>query len=511
MKKSERGEALRIAVVGAGFGGLSAAIGLAVRGHRVRVYEQASHAGGKAGSIEAGGYRFDTGPSLMTMRHVFSSLFSEAGRELEDYLEFIPLDPICRYFFDDGTRLKARGEPRDFADEVGAVIGENPAHITRFLAHSRRIYRRTAPLFLEHSLHSPSSFVDPKVLASIFRRGRLDINRTMDEANRSFFDDPRLVQLFDRYATYNGSSPYKVPGTLNIIPHVEYNMGAYAVSGGIFAVPSALRRLAEELGVEFLFDTRIEAIRLSEGASHGVEGVAFRGGFDPADIVVSDVDARRTYELLLDDGDAPYARRYRSLEPSSSGLVFFWGMKSDYPELGVNNIFFSGDYRREFYQLFDELICPDEPTVYVNITSKVTPEDAPAEGGENWFVLVNAPRNAGQNWEMETNRMRMAVLERIGKALGRVVKEDIAIERVLSPEDIEHQSGSTYGSLYGISSNTKRAAFLRHPSWTRRYPNLFFVGGSVHPGGGMPLAVLSGSIATDAIERRFGRAAESGE
>jgi phytoene dehydrogenase-like protein len=309
-----------------------------------------------------------------------------------------------------------------------------------------------------------------------------------------------------------------VPGTLNIIPHVEYNMGAYAISGGIFALPTALRSLAEELGVEFLFDTGVEEIRRS-GASpaegggtgggrggKGVEGVVFRGGFDPAEVVLSDVDARRTYELLLDDADAPYARRYRSLEASSSGLVFFWGMKNEYPELGVNNIFFSADYRREFEQLFDELACPDDPTVYVNITSKVSPEDAPEGGGENWFVLVNAPRNAGQDWKAETDKMRASVLARISRALGHSVEEDIAVERVLTPEAIEHESGSTYGSLYGISSNTKRAAFLRHPAWTKRYPNLFFVGGSVHPGGGMPLAVLSGKIATEALLRRFGGA-----
>jgi phytoene desaturase len=352
-----------------------------------------------------------------------------------------------------------------------------------------------------------STYTDPRVLGSIFRRGRLYVNRTMDETNRMFFDDPRLVQLFDRYATYNGSDPYRVPGTLNIIPHVEYNMGSYAVEGGIHAIPKALRRLAENLGVEFFFNTRVTEIRRGggdeEGRAGAVTGISYEDGFEDADVVVSGVDARRTYEELLADPDAPYARRYRELEPSSSGLVFFWGMKSSYPELSVNNIFFSGDYPAEFRAIFEELRCPEDPTVYVNITSKVSPEDVPEEGGENWFVLINAPRNAGQDWESETRRVRKTVLDRLKAALGRAVEEDIAVEDTLDPQKIEERSGSMFGSLYGISSNSKTAAFLRHPAWTSRYPNLFFVGGSVHPGGGMPLAILSGKIAAQSVIKHF--------
>ncbi len=490
----------RAAIIGAGFGGLAAAIRLAAAGYSVKVYEQAEHAGGKAGSMDLGGFRFDTGPSLVTMRHVFEDLFSAAGVSLEERLNFVPLDPICTYYFDDGTRLEAGAEPRDFADEAGALIGENPAHVRDFLSHSARIYRRTSSLFLEHSLHSAATYIKLDVLSSIFRRGRLNIFRSMDEVNRSFFTDPRMVQLFDRYATYNGSDPFQVPGTLNIIPHVEYNMGAYAVAGGIYAIALALRKCAGDVGVEFFFETKVEKI---ERGNRAVRGVLVDGRLQEADLVISDVDVRRSYELLLDDSEAPYARRYRKLEPSSSGLVFFWGMKSKYPELGVNNIFFSKDYRADFRCIFDELRCPDDPTVYVNITSKVSREDAPGEGGENWFVLVNAPRNEGQDWEEETRRTRSLVLQRLKKALGRSVETDIAVEGTRTPQSIEEQTGSTFGSLYGISSNSRSAAFLRHPAFTRRYPNLFFVGGSVHPGGGMPLALLSGKIAAEAVISRF--------
>lgn len=492
------GKAKRVAIIGAGFGGLSAAIRLAARGWKVDVYEQQSYAGGKAGSLELGGYRFDRGPSLITMREVFAELFESVGRRLEDYVQFEQLDTVCSYFFSDGTELASRGNPEDFAREVAAKTDDSAESLRHFLKYSRGIYKKTAELFLMNSLHDWATYFKPKVWQGLFSRGKLDAGRSMDTAIRSFFHDPRMQQFFNRYATYNGSDPYQVPATLNIIPHVEYNMGAYASKTGIYALPQAMRSLAEELGVEFHFKQPVESIRLQNGRATGVRTAV---GELPADIVLSNIDARRTYEVLLQDPEAPYARRYRQLEASSSGLVFFWGMKSSYPELTVNNIFFSRDYPAEFKSLFSELRCPDDPTVYVNITSKLTPEDAP-EGGENWFVLVNAPRNNGQNWESETARTRERVLARLEEALGRSVADDIAVEEVLTPAQIEKETGSYYGSLYGISSNTKTAAFLRHPARSSRYRGLYFCGGSVHPGGGMPLAVLSGKIAADIIRKR---------
>jgi diapolycopene oxygenase len=202
----------------------------------------------------------------------------------------------------------------------------------------------------------------------------------------------------------------------------------------------------------------------------------------------------------LSQPQAPPARRYRRLEPSSSGLVFLWGLAESYPELGVNNIFFSADYRREFRELFEERVCPRNPTIYVNVTSKLTPQDAP-RGAENWFVLVNAPYLSGQDWKQETRRVRQRILSVMERVLGRPVGRSIVVEQVMTPEDIQRNTGSTRGSLYGISSNSPLAAFLRHPNRSRRIRGLYFCGGSVHPGGGMPLAVLSGKIAADLVKK----------
>jgi phytoene desaturase len=331
----------------------------------------------------------------------------------------------------------------------------------------------------------------------------------MDKAHRGFFRDKRAVQLFNRYATYNGSDPFAVPATLNIIPHVEYGIGAYAVKNGIVAIPRALEKLARSLGVEFRFNTRVERI-LTEGrpgrrrGKHAARVIGVRlaaigaAGSEefPANQIICNADVTPAYHQLLNDSDAPLARRYRRLEPSSSGLVFFWAMGSDYSELGLHNIFFSSDYRREFRDIFERGQCPDEPTVYVNISSKVDRSDAPSPG-ESWFVLVNAPSDNGQDWDEEVKRTKAAVLRRLEQALGRDMSPDIRQESILRPPDIQANTSSHGGSLYGISSNSRSAAFLRHPNRSRRYRGLFFCGGSAHPGGGMPLAMLSGKIAAD--------------
>ena len=497
---------MRIGIVGAGFGGLSAAARLASDGHQVDVFEKQLGPGGKAFEERINGYRFDTGPSLLTMRQVFSQLFAECGEDLGDWVQTVPLDPICHYFWDDGTRLHSRPSPGAFALELQNALGEDPAGLYAHLERSREIYDITAELFLWHSLHERSTFGSPVFRRALRRVGRIDAFRTMDKANRAHFRNPKAVQLFNRYATYNGSSPYLTPATLNIIPHVEYGIGAWAIRGGIHALPQAMARLAESRGSRLHYGTTVEAIRTAGyGRNRSVLGLSVDGRNVDYDIVISNADVTPTYERLLRDTDARLYRRYQKLEPSSSGMVFYWGTRSSYPEFGVHNILFSNDYPGEFADLFEHGRMPTDPTVYINITSKVDPGDAPA-GGENWFILVNAPADSGQDWEAERLRTRERVLARLRSVLGRDVESDIAVESHMLPPDIQRKTDSHRGSLYGISSNARLSAFLRHPNRSRRYRGLYFAGGSAHPGGGMPLATLSGKICADLIRRDAGQA-----
>lgn len=493
----------RVVVIGAGLGGLSAAIRLAGAGYAVEVFEKQSGPGGKAFTEKLGDYRFDTGPSLFTLKPVFDQLFAEVGRSLDDYMQVRPLERICNYFWRDGTRTASYADRRRMADEFQRVFGEPVEHTQRFLDYSETIHDITSHLFLERSLHEWSTYTSRGFWASLVRLPKIDALRTMDRANAAFFQHPKLQQFFDRYATYNGSDPYQTPATLNIIPHVEYGIGAWAVEGGIYAVAQGLDRLARELGVQLHYETPVTAIRYSgtPGRNAVIRGVSVAGAEVPAEVVVSNVDVTPTYEHLLKDVDAPLYRRYQGLEPSSSGLVFYWGVGRRFPELGLHNIFFSDDYRREFHQIFQEGRCPEDPTIYLNITAKEgSPTDAPP-GGENWFVLVNAPWDNGQNWETEAERVRAAVIARLSKELGTDLESCIEVESRMTPPEIAAKTDSHRGSLYGISSNTRLAAFLRHPNRSRRYTGLFLVGGSAHPGGGMPLVVLGGRIVSDLVRR----------
>lgn len=488
----------RVGIVGAGLGGLSAAVRLAHSGYQVDVYDQQPITGGKAGVLNLEGYRFDTGPSLLTMPAVFNQLFDEVGAEMDAYLSLQRLNPLCRYFFADGTTLSTYSDTRRTAEEIGAKSLDSAAQVLSFFAYSRRIYEESADLFLHKSLHELSTYTNWKTLRSLFLLGRIDPLRSMDRANRSFFRDPRIVQLFNRYATYNGSNPYRMPATFNLIPHVEYALGGYAVRGGIAAIPQALTRLALEQGVRIRTGVSVQGILT---AGRRVRGLTVEGENIPYDVVISNADVLTTYGRLLKLPRSRWARRYNRLEPSSSALVFYWGLNRTFSQLDVHNIFFSSDYRREFEQIFSYQECPQEPTVYVNITSKVDQRDAPPQG-ENWFVMINVPPHQEQDWRAVAADIRPVILKRIEAVLGSV-EPHIAAEAVLSPLDIQN-TGSAFGSLYGLSSNSPLSAFYRHPNRSRRFRGLYFCGGSAHPGGGMPLAVLSGKIAADLVRRHEG-------
>jgi len=493
------------AVVGGGIGGLSAAAALAAKGFHVSLFEKNAALGGKAGSREINGYRFDTGPSLLTLPHMFDRLFHMAERRREDYIDFIPLSPITRYWFDDGSRTVS-GSTSACIDAFSRTLNTSRDDLERYFRYCRKIYAITHRLFLEKSLHRIRTYTSKETLHSLFRFFSIDPFRTMHKANSSFFSDARMVQLFDRFATYNGSSPYKAPAALNNIVHVEHGIGGFAVSSGIYGIIQGLERLADELGADIHREAEVRRILYTRNKRNRriIEGIQTDKNTYQFRVVVSDVDVMTLYTRLLNDQEAPMVKRYRKLPPSSSGIVFYWGMLTDFPELGIHNIFFSADYKKEFMQIHDQQSVPDDPTVYVNITSKITPSDAPA-GCENWFVLINAPPHDGRDWKKDIPAVRAAVLKRISRALGKPIEQYISEEAWLTPDDIEKETGSFRGSLYGISSNSASAAFFRHPNSSRRYRGLYLCGGSVHPGGGMPLAASSGMIAADIIARQWRR------
>ncbi len=478
-------------IIGAGVAGLASAIRLAAAGYKVKVFEKNAGPGGKLSEFLLGNYRFDKGPSLFTMPALVEELreIAKSNREFP----YKKLDVLTHYFYEDGTTLSASSVIHDFADELHAVLGEDRQAVVDYLKRSAFFYDVTAKLFLEQSLHKFKNYLNKKTVRGLLSIPKLQLGKTMHEANQLVFKNPKTVQLFDRYATYNGSNPYKAPALLNIIPHLEFGMGAYLPEKGMYQITEYLYSLALDLGVEFFFDTPVTRILLNENRVTGVEtGLTVH----ESKLVVSDVDIHFLYNNLLPAVYMP--EKLLSQEKSSSACVFYWGIKSSFNKLGLHNILFSDNYREEFRCLFEEPEPYEDPTVYINITSKYCSADAPP-GCENWFVMINVPHHKEGVEISYLQKLRTNVISKINRILKVNIEELIEEEAVLTPPDIERETSSYGGSLYGNSSNNKYAAFLRHKNYHSAIKGLYLTGGSVHPGGGIPLCLLSAKIACGLI------------
>ncbi len=473
-----------ISTIGAGIGGIATAIRLARKGYRVKVFEQQSYPGGKLNELRLNGFRFDAGPSLFTLPNLVDELI---GSKSSSAFTYHKLELITRYFFPDGTVLNAWAEPERFADEVADKLNDRHSDVQRYLLESKELYELTANTFVYSPFPQLKNFFTLQSLKLALNPKKLKAFETMHQVNCKFFSDPRTIQLFDRYATYNGSNPYLAPGTLTMIPHLEHNIGAYFPNGGMYAITDELVRVARQLGVEFIFNAHVDRVEISNGRTIGV---SVNGSGVESSYVINNTDIFTAYQSLLEG--VPLAKRLAQQQPSSSALIFYFGVKGTHPQLDVHNILFATDYHSEFRAMEDGGISND-PTVYIFITSKRVASDAP-DGFENWFVMINVPPNTGQNWDELRQMAREAIIAKVKRMVGIDLNKLIVTEDYLDPVRIEQRTGSFRGSLYGISSNNRMAAFNRHPNRSKNIKGLYFVGGSVHPGGGIPLCLASAKI-----------------
>lgn len=492
-----------VVIIGAGIGGLSAAISLAAAGRRVTVFEQGPAVGGKMSQIVADGFRWDTGPSVITMRHVFEGLFARAGRRLDDYLELMPLEPLTRYFYADGSVLDVS---RDWSKMAAAIAAWEPRDVAgylRFLAFAAELHRITGPVFIYNQPPSPASFLRVPPWDML----KVDAWSTLDAAIRRHVRDPRLRQMLGRFATYVGASPYRAPATLGVIAHVELTGGVWYPRGGIYRIATALEQLARELGVIIYTDTPVAQIEVESGRVVGVRLAGTgdepsKGELVAAREVIANVDVATVYDRLLPAGAVSPARKNAVMRQatSCSGFVLLLGVNRQHDQLAHHNIFFAQDYRREFDDIFGRGVPPADPTVYVAITAKSDPEHAPP-GHENWFVLVNAPAiDSHYDWAAQSRPYRDHVLSTLA-GHGLDIEQAIVSEQILTPHDIAQRTGAHRGALYGISSNDPLNAF-RRPHNRASLPGLYFAGGTTHPGGGVPMVTLSGMLVADMLLER---------
>lgn len=482
------------AIIGSGIAGMAAAIRLAVIGFEVHVYENNEYPGGKLSLIEKNGYRFDTGPSLFTQPGNIEELFAFAGEPIASYFSYTGVSTACSYFFEDGTLFKAASNSEKFIADAAEQLNADAGLIANYLKQSSQVYHHIAEIFLSYSLHKKSTWLRKEVLTAFKHIKPYHLKQSLNKLNTKLLKHEKLIQIFNRYATYNGSNPYQAPGMLQVIPHLEYNEGVFFPKGGMISITNALYKLALKKGVQFHFNTNVQRIIQHDGTAIGI--VARQENFF-SDIVVSNCDAYFTYRNLLNDADK--AATILKQERSSSALIFYWGIKKIFTQLGLHNILFAANYQEEFDYLFRYQKVYTDPTVYINITSKCEQGLHAPTGCENWFVMINMPSGTRTINDSVISACKKNIILKINRLLHTDIESLIETEEILDPKLIEQRTGSFDGSLYGTSSNSRWAAFLRHPNFSPTIKNLFFAGGSVHPGGGIPLCLRSAKIMCNLI------------
>jgi len=485
-----------VVVIGAGVGGLGAAVRLVGAGCHVTVLEAADTVGGKLNIEQAEGHTFDTGPSLMTMPFTLADTLAAADVRLEDVLELLPVEPICRYRWHDGSQLETWSDDDRTAAELERFEHGAGQEWHALLDQGRRTWDMSLPLFLSEPVGS--------MLDIARRSGRpidprdIQAHVTLTQIAQRRFRDPRLQHVIERYATYAGADPARAPGTLSVIPYTEAAFGAWHPRGGMHRIAEVLRSVIVERGGVVRLGTRVARVQIEAGTAVGVE--LADGECIAADAVISNVDAAHLYGDLI---DAPkQARQVSSAPQSVSGFVLMLAMRGRTPDLAHHNIWFPRDYRAEFADVFDDPQPPHDPAIYLCNPAATDPSCAPS-GDESWFVLVNAPRNGPVDWDAVGERYQEQVLDRLD-ALGLEARGRAKAIIRRTPADLERLTGAPGGAIYGTASMGPRSAFLRPRNESPAARRLYLATGSAHPGGGVPLVLLSGKIAAQLVLRDCG-------
>lgn len=476
-----------VVVVGGGVGGLMTAIRLRCAGHDVTVLERLPEFGGKLATYSRDGYTFELGPSLLTWPKVIDDVFRLAGTTLDNEVRLVRLERPFRYFWSSGGTATFHDDPVSTAQSLDGMSPGSGDEYLQFLRHSRKIWEVSERTF----------FAGPMTgILSLLRRMRtpndlraIDARRTLWQAGRKHFHDPRMRQWLGRYATYSGSSPFESPATLSCIPALEADQGSWYVRGGLGALRDAIVVVAERVGVRLQSNVEVVSITASKGRVVGVRTAS--GESYSADIVVSNVDAEHLYEDLL-----PHARRLakvRKAGHSTSGVVVLVGAKGKSEGIAHHNVWFSRDYEREFADM-KRGVLPDDPTLYACV-SAVTDESQAPTSAENWFILVNAP--AGLEID---DGIGERLLDNLAKR-GPDLRSRAEFVETITPKDLASRYRSVGGAIYGTSSNGMRAAF-RRPTNVGPVKGLYLVGGSSHPGGGLPMVTTSARIVSEIISTR---------
>ena len=477
----------KVIIIGGGLGGLSSAVTLAHAGFQVHLFEQNDHLGGKLMPVSLGSYTFDFGPNTITMPHVFKEIIEQTGERAEDYFELLPLRSHTRNYFRDGSTLDFSSDPEKMAAEIARTSTADAANYPKFLKEISRLYRLSERYFFPATFQSWRDYLSPSLGSALLQARPAEI---LDHFFKRYFSNPNLLQALGRYATYIGSSPYKAPATFAMIAYLELVEGVYYTKGGNVRIAEAFAAVARKNGAVLQTGTAVERILVDNGA---VRGVKLAGGQKvEADLIILNGDLLSAYPELVDEKLRPSFSdaKAASFEPSISAFVITAGLRGHVPELKHHNVFFSGDYRKEFADLFDNQQYSDEPTVYISNSSFTDPSVSP--DGSNLFILVNAPALTKEGQlQIDPEQYKERIYDFL-ESYGVEIRSRLAAEKVFTPSFIKETFGSWRGALYGPSSHRKVDAFLRPANASPDIANLFFISGSTHPGGGSPIVTMGG-------------------
>ena len=492
-----------VGVIGGGLAGLAAACVLGARGHRVILFEKNDWLGGKAAVLEEAGFRFDMGPTILTVPEVLRRIFSEAGVEMNDRLDLRRIDPQWRCFFDDGSVLdlhqdmpKMQAALRDYAP--GSETGYRD-----FIGMSENLHRISQNFFFWRSVEDIRDTLDLKSnmdLATLRDVMNLKMGSSVARQIRKKVGDKRVAQMLDHFVQYVGSSPYGSPAVLCSIAHMQTHGGVWYPMGGTRAVPAALQRLAGELGVEMRTSTGVARILARDGRATGVETEA--GETVALSAVVSNMDSVRTYRELVQGAPAArFARRWKR-EAACSGVVLYLGLDRAYEHLAHHDFVFSRDPEEEFDFIYRRGEPAPDPTCYLAATSRTEPGVAPP-GGEALYVLVHTPYlRPHHDWSAMLPGYRRVILDKLARTAGlHDLESRIRFERVLTPQDIHERYRVLDGAIYGLASHGRFFGAFKPGNRSRDLAGLYLAGGAAHPGPGMPMVLMSGWIAADALDQ----------
>ncbi|MGI4955323.1 MAG: phytoene desaturase family protein [Janthinobacterium lividum] len=491
---------LPIGVVGAGLAGLASACVLAARGHKVILFDKNDWLGGKAAQLEQDGFRFDMGPTILTVPHVLERVFTEAGRKMSDYLDLRRLDPQWRCFFEDGSVLDLQEDVAKMAAVIADYAPGSEQGYQDFIAMSAKLHEVSEKFFFWKSVEGIADTLEFKGmnLATLKDVMSLRMGTSVASQIRKRVPDARVSQMLDHFVQYVGSSPYASPAVLCSIGHMQTDLGVWYPMGGTRAVPQALEKLAGELGVDLRPRTGIARILSEDGRASGV--VTEGGETIRLSAVVSNMDSVRTMRELVGGPPArKFARRWKR-DPACSGVVLYLGLNKGYDHLAHHDFVFSADPKVEFDWIYGKGEPAPDPTCYIAATARTEPGVAPP-GGEALYVLVHTPYlRPHHDWSKMFPAYRQVILDKLKRCAGMPdIEERIVFEHHLTPQDIHERYNVLNGAIYGLASHGKVNGAFKPGNRSRDLKGLYMAGGAAHPGPGMPMVLMSGWIAADSL------------